>query len=320
MNETIRLLPVAIMAHNEELFICRAVNSCLSQVCPPGFSILVVVVANGCTDRTEECVEELRTRFPDNIVLISTEEKGKTKALNRAIAHLRDLGERNDIPFVTFLDADCQLVGDQTLIKFIRDFENNPMLGAIAAQPVPRSDDSTSCIVSQMYRALNELSRLLPENGISGTCYSISMDVLRKLAFPDFQMADDMYVSLKLDGRMLRDRDIHVAHSIPRNLWGEFRKRRRQEIATVMFMKYFQSLKGAGNRIALFDAPLDDRFRWSGFSGSQAFRAWTRLKGNRYRLLIGMNAMIRALAKIAARSSLRRIERDTTIDFWKIAR
>ena len=51
------LLPVAIMAHNEETVIKKTLENVLSQNAPIGYSIKTVVVANGCTDRTEEVVK-----------------------------------------------------------------------------------------------------------------------------------------------------------------------------------------------------------------------------------------------------------------------
>ena len=80
------LLPVAIMAHNEARFIERAVISALSQEVPRECYVKVVVVANGCTDNTEEIVQRLEKRNPGKVRLLAIRDKGKTKAIKRAIS------------------------------------------------------------------------------------------------------------------------------------------------------------------------------------------------------------------------------------------
>jgi glycosyltransferase involved in cell wall biosynthesis len=75
------ILPVAIMAHNEEKVIQKAVENVLIQNIPVGYLVKVVVVANGCNDRTEEIVKGLEEQNPNRVVLISMTEKGKTRAI-----------------------------------------------------------------------------------------------------------------------------------------------------------------------------------------------------------------------------------------------
>jgi glycosyltransferase involved in cell wall biosynthesis len=316
------ILLVAIMAHNEERVVSKAINSCLNQISPPQFRVRVLVVANGCTDRTEEIVADIAENFPNRLMLISMKEKGKTKALNRVIAYLEGEIEREaDVPYVIFLDADCEFVGDDAFIKFVKRFEENPLLCAVGANCIPNvSGVSRTNLVLDMYRALNELSRLLPENGISGGAYCIKSDVLRKLSFPEFQMADDMYVSLKLDGWMFRDHAISVVYAIPGDLRAELTKRVRQEIATQRYFEYHRYLLETGGQTALFDTPLEEKYRWIGFSNSQVLSMWFRVNSKKDKMLIGLNVVIRFLAKIAAGRKIAKIERNPTLDFWRVER
>lgn len=315
------MLPIAIMAHNEERLICRAIQSCLAQTRPLGFLIRIIVVANGCTDRTEERVSDIRRHFQEEVVLISMKEKGKTRALNTTLNYLAEMEKGADIPYVVFLDADCEFVGNGVLTAFMRRFEEVPSICAVGATCVPNTFFSPSTgLVSRMYQALNELSRLLPENGISGGAYCIRLDVLKQVSFPEVQMADDMYLSSKLDGWMLRDPDINVAYAIPGNLAAELRKRVRQEMASQQYIEYHRKLSQSGRRSALFDNPLDDKYRWWGFDNSQALRMWFRVKGGKFKLLIGLNVTVRLIAKIGARRNRTKIERDPGYDYWKVER
>lgn len=68
--------PVIIPAHNEEAVIGRCLEALLRDARDGEFR--VIVVANGCTDRTAE-----RARaFGDRVVVIDTPTPGKTNALN----------------------------------------------------------------------------------------------------------------------------------------------------------------------------------------------------------------------------------------------
>jgi glycosyltransferase involved in cell wall biosynthesis len=80
-EDSSKLLPIAIMAHNGEKVIQKAVENVLSQNIPIGYSVKVVIVANGGSDRTEEIVKGLEEQNPNRVVLISMTEKGKPEQL-----------------------------------------------------------------------------------------------------------------------------------------------------------------------------------------------------------------------------------------------
>lgn len=316
------VLPVAIMAHNEEKVIAQAIQSCFEQICPIGYSINVIVVANGCTDATEDIVLAIAKQYQGALKLISMSDKGKTIALNRAIECIKkDNKNNNDITYVVFMDADCEFVGNEVILNFIKTFEETPSLCAVGATNVPKLKYTQRAkLVSSMYRATDELNILLPENGISGGAYCIKLDILQKLKFPEIQMADDMYVSMKLDGWMLRNNKITVSYSIPVNLRGELKKRIRHEIAIHRYFEYYKLLLKSGSQTALFANPLDDKYRWRGFSSSQALRNILKVKSTLSKILICVSITIRLLAKIIAFWKLRKLEKNPGIDYWSVER
>jgi glycosyltransferase involved in cell wall biosynthesis len=317
-----KLLPVAIMAHNEAKVIARAIKSCFDQICPQGYSIFVIVVANGCEDDTEQIVLSMKKQYKDRLILISMREKGKTKALNRSISYLNDMAKRHDnLPFVVYLDADCEFVGNDVLISFINRFEDIPRLCAVGACNVPQFKcNPKTNLISGMYFATNELSQLLQENAISGMAYCIKLDILSKLKFPEIQMADDMYICLKLDGWMFRDKAIKVSFAIPDNLSIELRKRIRQEIANLRFFAYNRHLLETEKHTALFSTPLDDKYRWKGFNNREVYYSFLRIKGIRNKILICLSILIRLLAKFVAERKLKNIEVNPETDFWQVER
>ena len=317
-----KLLPVAIMAHNEERSIEQAVNSALSQEDPQGCLVKVLIVANGCTDKTEEIVRSLEKQHPEQVVLLAIKEKGKTKAINRAIANFDELSRDGySIPCIVFLDADCEFLGNGALINFMNRFEQKTELCAIGADCVPDVFfNSRKDIVAEMYRAIYGLGRSVRINSISGMCYCIRFDVLKKIDFPDFQFAEDMFVSARLDGWFLKERNIQIVFKTPSNIRRELLRRTRQEISTRRYHDYYSYLKRKGVRVCLFKKPLGDDYRWSGATADHIVKLWLRLKGFKPKLLVMVYVLITLWAKIKAYRALKKMRKNGDLDYWKVLR
>jgi glycosyltransferase involved in cell wall biosynthesis len=316
------LLPIAIMAHNEEKSIQQAVNSALSQEGPVGYLVKVVVVANGCTDRTEEIVRGLEKQHPKQVVLVSIQEKGKTKAINKAITYFDDLSKGGyAIPCIIFLDADCEFVGNQALINLMQRFEEKPELRAIGADCLPdvffnqRKD-----VVAEIYRGIYGLGRSLRINSISGMCYGIRFDVLKKIEFPDFQFAEDMYVSARLDGWFLKDRNVQIVFKTPSNFSREITRRTRQEISAQRYHEYYATLRNKRGRVKLFEGSLGEDFRWwGGASDDQVFKKWLHMRGLKPKLLVGVYIFELLVARIRAKRALQRLRKNSGLDYWSVS-
>lgn len=317
-----KLLPIAIMAHNEEKVISKAIKSALSQDTPVGYSSKVVVVANACTDRTEEIVSRMAENYPNKVQLVSIREKGKTRAINEAIKLFEEMSVSGlKIPYVIFLDADCEIVGREALVSFVRRFENNPLLCAISANCVPDvCFNSRKDIVSELYRATHSLARSVKINSISGWCYSIRFEVLKRIDFPDFQFAEDMYISFRLNGRFYKDMNVKIAFKTPADMRSEINRRARQEISSQRYRKYYFYLKKKGVRVELFHKSLGDDYRWGRAIGDNFFISWYKLKGLKNKVLVMIFALIRICARIKAHKALRGIRKDADLDYWMVSR
>lgn len=310
------------MAHNEEKVIRKAVENVLSQNAPIGYLIKVVVVANGCSDRTEEIVMGLEEQNPDRVVLVSMTEKGKPRAINRAIKFFDQISNSDlPIPYVIFLDADCEFLGKEVLINFINRFEQNPRLCAIGADCVPDVlFNSRKDIVADIYRATYSLGQSVKINSISGMCYAIQLDILKKIDFPDFQFAEDMYVSSRLDGHFLKDRNIKIVFKTPSNLRNEIKRRTRQEVSAQRYHDYYSYLKRNGVRVSLFEKPLGDAYRWWGATDDHVIKVWFRLRGMKPKFLVMAYTLITIWAKIEGRRTLKRMKKSEDLDYWKVVR
>ena len=321
-EDTIKFLPIAIMAHNEEKVISKAIESVLNQKSPAGYSIKVVVVANGCSDRTEEIVKSLEQHHPNKVVLLSIQEKGKTRAINRAIGYFDELSIKDlQIPYVIFLDADCEFLIREVLINFINRFEQNPRLHAVGADCLPDVFfNSRKDIMAEMYRAIYGLGRSVRINSISGMCYGIRLDVLKKIEFPDFQFAEDMYVSSRLDGYFLKDRNIKIFFKTPPDLPTEIRRRTRQEVSARRYHEYYSYQKRKGIRVKLLEKSLGDDYRWWGAADDPIIKVWFRLKGIKPKFLILAYILIILWAKIKAYRTLKKMRKNEDLDYWKVLR
>jgi glycosyltransferase involved in cell wall biosynthesis len=316
------ILPVAIMAHNEEKVIEKAITSVLGQRIPTGYSIKVLVSANGCCDRTEEIVTLKGKEHPDKVDLVSIKEKGKTKAINSAIKFLdRLVSHGSKIPYVIFLDADCEFVGKEVLINFNKRFELNPQLCAVGADCVPDVVlESRKDIVAEIYKATYTLGQSLKINSISGMCYGVRLEALKKIEFPDFQFAEDMYVSSRLDGWFLRDKGIKIIFKTPSNFMLELRRRTRQEISTRRYHEYYSYLERKGIKVCLFEKPLGDDYRWWGAKDDHLIKAWFKSKGIKPKYCVIAYALITLWAKIKARYTLTKMKENEDLNYWKVVR
>jgi glycosyltransferase involved in cell wall biosynthesis len=92
------LLSVIIPAYNVEHFIAASLESALSQ--PRAGEIEFIVIDDGSTDGTLECIREVQRRAHGRTIqVIHQENRGVSAARNRAIAQARS-------PFIGFLDSD----------------------------------------------------------------------------------------------------------------------------------------------------------------------------------------------------------------------
>jgi glycosyltransferase involved in cell wall biosynthesis len=310
------------MAHNEEKVIQRAVESVLEQKIPVGYSIKVVVVANGCSDRTGEIVKFLEQQHPRKVVFLSIQEKGKTRAINRAIAYFDELSKNNVlIPYVVFLDADCELNGKEALINFVSRFKEAPKLCAIGADCVPdvfyndRKD-----VTAEIYRAVYGLGKFVRINSISGMCYGIRLDVLKMIDFPEFQFAEDMFISARLSGWFYKDRGIQIVFKTPSDLGSEIKRRTRQEISTQRYHRYYSYLKEKGVKVKLFEKPLGEDYRWWGATDNDIVKKWFKMEGLKPKVLSAIYILIKGWARVKAHIITKGKGKDQNTDYWKVIR
>lgn len=121
---------VMVLAHNEE----RRIAACLDSLFDgePGRGLEVFVMANGCTDRTEDVVREYAVRRP-GVRLVSITMADKCNAWNVFVHETaRTLAPDRDAYF--FVDGDCR-VAPGSLTRLTEGLRANPHAHAASAPP-----------------------------------------------------------------------------------------------------------------------------------------------------------------------------------------
>jgi glycosyltransferase involved in cell wall biosynthesis len=316
-----RVLAVAIMAHNEERCIGDAIESVFAQQAPAGFDVQVIVVANACTDGTAAVVRRHARRHPRRVVLLSAATKGKTVAIQHAVRFLERSPLPRALPYVVFLDADCEFAHPQVLANIVRRFEAQPELGAVAAQVRPDVlRNARTDLVAEMYRAVYRLAGELDVNTISGMCYGIRFEELRRIDFPAMQLAEDMFVAARLDGWFATDPGATVLFRTPKDLGAELARRARQEVSTRRYLEYYRRLASTGVRVKLREGALGDEYRWHGSSNAGLVRTFLAQPGLWSKALVAASFVVLAAARVRAGQTLRALRQNVDLDYWFTAR
>lgn len=118
--ENFPFVSIIIPAYNHKFFVHRAVESLLRQDYPlEHFEI--IVVDDGSTDGTGECVARLKKTSSTSIKYFFQENKGPAAARNRGIQNSKG-------SIVVFLDADC-VASENWLTEIVRGYHGATIAG-----------------------------------------------------------------------------------------------------------------------------------------------------------------------------------------------
>jgi cellulose synthase/poly-beta-1,6-N-acetylglucosamine synthase-like glycosyltransferase len=118
---------VGITAYNEEANIGRLLQRILDQQQYEIEITEIIVVASGCTDRTEEIVREYALKDGRIQLRVQERREGKTSAINVFLAHAREK--------ICVLESGDTLPREDTIEKMVRMFRD-PGVGMTGAQKV----------------------------------------------------------------------------------------------------------------------------------------------------------------------------------------
>ena len=122
---------IGIMAHNEEANIGRVLEAVLTQRTKHVIVTEIVVVASGCTDKTEDIVRDWARRDPRIRLLVQEQRAGKAAAIN---AYLPEAREK----VLVLCSADLIPQAD-AIERLVLPFAD-PEVGMTSSRPVPVND------------------------------------------------------------------------------------------------------------------------------------------------------------------------------------
>ncbi len=152
--------PVAVFAHNEAKNIVKALDSLLAaELDQP---LIIYVLANGCTDDTEDVVRNYARRHRE-VSLISIQQGDKAGAWNQ---YVHEIAPQAEILF--FTDGDVQ-VCEGALTELRLGLKKNPY--ANAATSVPATGRNAERLRRQ----------ILSERGLMGNLYALRGDFVKRI-------------------------------------------------------------------------------------------------------------------------------------------
>jgi glycosyltransferase involved in cell wall biosynthesis len=125
---------IGIMAYNEEANIGRLLTALLAQKTRVAAIDEIVVVASGCTDRTEAIVEEFAARDGRVRLLVQAHKEGKASAVNL-------LMRSTDCEVIVLESADT-LPLPETIEELLLPLQG-PDVGMVGGHPVPTNSKDT---------------------------------------------------------------------------------------------------------------------------------------------------------------------------------
>lgn len=125
--ETIKC-SVGITAHNEEANIAQILEAMLNQRLHTVEVTEIIVVASGCTDRTEDIVRELMAEYPHIQLCLQKRREGKTSAVNVFLKHAKE--------DVCVLESGDTIPHEDAIENMGRMF-TDPAVGMTGAHKVP---------------------------------------------------------------------------------------------------------------------------------------------------------------------------------------
>jgi biofilm PGA synthesis N-glycosyltransferase PgaC len=119
---------VGVTAHNEEANIGQLLKALRTQRLHQVQISEIIVIASGCTDRTEEMVREAMAQDPRVRLLVQARREGKTSAVNLFLANAREQ--------ICVVESGDTLPDDEAIEHLVRMFAN-PAVGMTGAHKVP---------------------------------------------------------------------------------------------------------------------------------------------------------------------------------------
>ena len=234
---------IVVVAHNEEERMVPRVENLLA--CNYQGSVEILVVCDGCEDRTAERVRE---RFAtEGVVVIEQERRGKPAGVNAAVAAAASAA--------IVLCAARQRFDQMALIHLVRPFADDEVAGVSGNLEIRASDGGASSGVD-LYWKLEKLVRREESKidsciGCTGAIYAIRRSSFRSI--PDDTLLDDVVIPMlatEQGGRVLFEPNAIAWDPQSLTLENEWRRKTRTMAGNFqMLFRHLRWLNPLRNRL-----------------------------------------------------------------------
>lgn len=211
-------LTVGIAAHNEEAKIGPLIRSLLMQVAEDFVLDSIVIMCDGCTDRTSEQARSASAGDPRVVILEDERRIGK-------IGRLNSIFSRATSDVVVILDADIRIQDARMLSKLMSGCREKGA-GLIAGLPLPEKPERFWEKVFFTWESIWIASRKDLNNGLNihnvlGCCVGLTRDLYTDLCIPPKLIAEDEFLFFSAQNKqlgMVFAEDAHVYYRLPSSL------------------------------------------------------------------------------------------------------
>ncbi len=213
----LRQTAVGVMAHNEAAMIGPCVEAILAERAGTARVPVVVVVASGCTDETEDVVRRIAARDPRARLIVEPERNGKAAAINRFLAATSQ-------PYCALIGADV-LLTPGALASLVAPL-SDPRYGMAGAHVVPTNPRGglVGNVVHTLWELHHELAQVGPKLG--------EAVVFRRMfdEIPTTSLVDEVSIEQKVrsTGVSLRYVEEAVVHNYGPETIGDYVRQRER--------------------------------------------------------------------------------------------
>ena len=119
--------------YNTEIYIGESIDSLINQTLNFEDNVQLILVDDGSTDDSLSIALSYQKQFPDNIIVLSQENKGVSAARNWGLKHANGR-------YVNFLDSD-DMLSSNTLENVLKYFKNDINIVSIPIEYIGEDEE-----------------------------------------------------------------------------------------------------------------------------------------------------------------------------------
>ena len=227
-----RMMDIGITAYNEEKNIENTLDSILGQKFEDRIKInSILVVASGCTDRTEELVLKKADKYPQIKLISEKVRKGKASAINLIL-------KNSQADIIAFIGAD-EIIPNNSINELIKPFKNKKV-GAVSGHPIALNNEKqfvgyASCIVWRLHDIYSKNYK----TKLSGELFAIRSNIISQIPLVncDDAMIEVMFVKKGYKIAYARNAKVYIMG--PQTVSDFINQRKRVLVGHIQIRKLF---------------------------------------------------------------------------------